>query len=413
MFAVPELVETIVIGGGQAGLAISHHLAERGREHVIFERGRVAERWRSERWDSLCFQFPNWMIRLPGQAYEGDDPDGFSERDEVVRFIASYAARNAAPIRCGVNVTGLRPAEDGRLLVQTGSTVTAAANVVVATGPYQLPMLPPCAARLPAGICQITASRYTRPSELPPGGVLVVGSGASGCQIVEDLLLQGRSVHYALRGHRRVPRRYRGRDFGRWNEEMGLTNRTVDMVPQGFRPPLVTGFKGGFTVDLRGMAQRGVTLTGSLQDIQGNRVFLAPDLNANLEVGDQAFRQTVESIDAHIDAVGIDAPPPGELDEVLRSQPSDLPEIEVLDLRDAGIGTVIWALGYGYDFGWIDSSVLDPRGTPVQKRGVTAVPGLYFLGLPRMHKVKSAFLWGVGEDAEYLAQQIERRSDVS
>nr|MBA2402769.1 NAD(P)-binding domain-containing protein [Bradyrhizobium sp.] len=239
---MPELVETIVIGGGQAGLAISHHLMQRNREHVIFERGRVAERWRSERWDSLYFQFPNWMMRLPGHVYAGDDPDGFSQRDDVVRFIADYGARAAAPLRCGVNVSSLRQTEDGRLLVQAGPTSVVAHNVVVATGPYQVPTLPPCAARLPAGICQVTASRYTRPSELAPGGVLVVGSGASGCQIVEDLLLEGRSVYYALRGHRRQPRHYRGRDAGQWGEEMGATNRTLDKIPPGFKSPLVTGF---------------------------------------------------------------------------------------------------------------------------------------------------------------------------
>jgi putative flavoprotein involved in K+ transport len=407
---VPELVETIVIGGGQAGLAISYHLAQRRREHVIFERGRVAERWRSERWDSLYFQFPNWMMRLPGHVYSGNDPDGFTERDGVVRFIADYGARIGAPVRCGVNVNGLHQAEDGRLIVQVGATSMAALNVIVATGPYQVPTLPPCAAQLPSGTCQVTASRYTRPSELPPGGVLVVGSGASGCQIAEDLLLEGRSVHYALRGHRRVPRRYRGRDSGRWGEEMGFTNRTADMIPPGFRTPLVTGYKGGHTVDLYEMARRGVTLLGSLQDIHDGRIFLATDLNTNLEAGNETFRQWISSADAYIAAEGIDAPSSGEFDDVLRGRPAHLPETEVLDLREAGISTVIWALGYGYDFSWIGCDVLDARGAPVQRRGVTSVPGLYFLGLPRMHKVKSSFLWGVDEDAEFLAQHIEGRS---
>lgn len=253
---VPELVETVVIGGGQAGLALSYHLVRSGREHVILERGRVAERWRSERWDSLHFQFPNWMIRLPGCAYDGDDPDGFSKRDDIVQFITDYAVQNTAPLRCGVGVTGLHRDESGHLVVQAGSISMAAANVVVATGPYQLPTLPSCAAHLPASVHQVTASRYTRPSELPPGSVLVVGSGASGFQIVEDLLLQGRRVYYSLRGHRRVPRRYRGRDIGRWNEEMGLTHRTVDALPSRFRPPLVSGCRGGVTVDMREMAER-------------------------------------------------------------------------------------------------------------------------------------------------------------
>jgi putative flavoprotein involved in K+ transport len=408
-----ELVETIVIGGGQAGLALSYYLAKSGREHVILERGRVAERWRSERWDSLHFQFPNWMIRLPGRAYDGDDPDGFSERDDIVRFISDYAVRNVAPLRCGVNVTGLNRDESGRLVVSAGSMSMAAANVVVATGPYQLPTLPPCAAHLPASVRQITASRYTRPSDLPPGNVLVVGSGASGFQIVEDLLLQGRGVYYSLRGHRRVPRRYRGRDTGRWNEEMGLNNRTVDVLQSGFRPPLVTGYKGGATVDLRDLAERGVTLLGSLQHVEETCVFFATDLNANLDAGDETFRQAVSAIDAHIEANGIDAPPAGEFSDLMAKQPKSLPEIAMLDLNSVAITTVIWAVGYSYDFGWINCDVLDARGAPIQRRGVTAVPGVYFLGLPRMHKVQSAFLWGVGEDAEFLSQHIDGSTGVS
>jgi putative flavoprotein involved in K+ transport len=402
-----EFVETIIVGGGQAGLAMSHHLAQRGCEHVVLERGRIAERWRSERWDSLYFQFPNWMMRLPGHVYAGDDPDGFTHCNGVVRFITEYAARNAAPVRCGVEVARLRHhAVSGRLAVEAGPMVIEAKNVVVATGPYQRPRIPLCATRLPAAIHQVASSRYTSPHELPAGGVLVVGSGASGCQIVEDLLLHGRSVYYALRGHRRVPRRYRGADFGRWNEEMGFTNRTVDQIPPGFRPPLITGFKGGHTVDLRAMAERGVTLLGSLQDVLDGRAFFARDLNANLDAGDAAFRQALQSVDDYIDAHGIEAPPGGEFDEALRARPVRLPEPDSVDLRAAGIGAIIWALGYDRDFGWINCDVLDASGAPLHRRGVTKVPGLFFLGLPRMHKVKSAFLWGVGEDAEHLAKHI-------
>lgn len=407
-----EFVETVVIGGGQAGLALSYHLGQCGREHVVLERGRVAERWRSERWDSLHFQFPNWMIRLPGCAYGGSDPDGFSEREDIVEFVSDYAARNLAPLRCGINVTGLHRAEDGHLVVQAGSMSVTAANVVVATGPYQLPKLPSCAAYLPPKVWQVSANRYTRPSELPPGNVLVVGSGSSGCQIVEDLHLQGRRVYHSLRGHRRVPRRYRGRDFGWWNEEMGLTKRTVDMLPAGFRPPLVTGYNGGVTVDLREMADRGVTLLGSLQHIDETRIFFAADLNQNLDAGDDAFLQGVRDIDSYIEAYDIAAPPAGELSDLMTRKPNPLPEVEALDLDAAGITVVIWAVGYDYDFGWINCDVLDARGAPIQHRGVTTAPGVYFLGLSRMHKVQSAFLWGVGEDAEFLAQHIETRRDL-
>ncbi|MBR0646776.1 NAD(P)-binding domain-containing protein [Plastoroseomonas hellenica] len=406
---MPEVVETLVIGAGQAGLAMSHHLQQRGCEHLILERGRIAERWRSERWDSLHFQFPNWMMRLPGHAYQGADRDGFMHREGVVAFIASYAVRIGAPVRCGVSINALQLTDKGRFRVEAGSMSMEAINIVVATGPYQSPRIPEAAARIPAGIRQITANRYTRPSELPPGGVLVVGSGGSGCQIVEDLLLHGRPVHFAVRGHRRVPRRYRGRDFGHWDEEMGLTDRTVDQIPSGFRPPLITGVRGGHTIDLRRMAIRGATLLGSLQGVQDGGAYFAADLNSSLDAGDAAFRETLRSIDAHIATHGVAAQPNGEFDaDIAMSSPS-LPESEGLDLCRAGIRTVIWALGYGYDFAWIECPVLDGKGTPLHVRGVTKIPGLYFLGLPRLHKIKSAFLWGVGEDAAHIADLIQCR----
>ncbi|MBR0670798.1 flavin-containing monooxygenase [Neoroseomonas soli] len=404
-----EFIETIVIGAGQAGLAMSHHLAQRGREHVLLERARIAERWRSERWDSLYFQFPNRMMRLPGHAYAGDDPDGFTHRDGVVRFITDYAMRNAAPVRCGIEVTALRRADNGRLRIETGAFAMEAANVVVATGPYQVPKVPPAAAGLPPGIQQVTANRYTNPGELPPGGVLVVGSGASGFQIVEDLLQQGRRVHYALRGHRRVPRSYRGRDFGIWNEQSGFTSRVARTIPPGFRPPLVTGHKGGHTANVRRLVQRGVTLLGSLRGIEDGRVFLNADLNASLDAGDEDFRATLREIDAYVEREGIDAPRDEAAEAEARTIGERVPEVEALDLASAGITSVVWALGYGVDFGWIACPVRDERATLIHDRGITREPGLLFLGLPRMHKIKSAFLWGVGEDAEHLAEHIAGR----
>lgn len=405
-----EFIETIVIGAGQAGLAMSHHLTQRGREHVILERARIAERWRSERWDSLHFQFPNRMMSLPGHAYAGDDPDGFMHRDGVVRFITDYAMRNAAPVRCGVEVTALRRADNGRLRIETGAFAMEAANVVVATGPYQVPKVPHEAAGLSPRILQITANRYTNPGELPPGGVLVVGSGASGFQIVEDLLQQGRRVHYAIRGHRRVPRSYRGRDFGIWNEQSGFTSQVAGTAPPGLRAPLVTGHKGGHTANLRGLVQQGVTLLGSLRGIEDGRIFLNADLNANLDAGDEDFRAALREIDAYIESEGIDAPRDEAAEAEARSIGARVPEAESLDLAAAGITSVVWALGYGFDFGWIACPVLDERGAPIQQRGFTREPGLYFLGLPRMHRIRSAFLWGVGEDAEHLAEHIAGRA---
>jgi putative flavoprotein involved in K+ transport len=406
---MPDGVETIIVGGGQAGLAMSYHLARRGREHIVLERGRVAERWHSERWDTLAFQFQNALLRLPGYAYAGDDMDAFMGREGVARFVTDYAVRIAAPLRCGVNVTSLRRTGRRRLALQAGEHLMEAANVVVATGPYQLPSIPPCSAMLPPSIHQLTASRYTRPSDLPPGNVLVVGSGGSGCQIAEDLREAGRGVFYAVRRHRRMPRRYRGHDLGWWLETSGMTDVTSERMPpewREFKAPLLTGVRGGRTVDLRQIAREGITLLGSLLDVVDGRLHFAADLNANLKIGDETFVQFVRTIDDFIERNGIAAAPEQEFDPYLRETPEPLREIDVLDPHAANITTVVWATGYRYDFGWIDCPVFDERGAPVQQRGLTAMPGLCFLGLPRMHKVKSAFLWGVGEDAEYLADHI-------
>lgn len=405
-----EFVETIIIGGGQAGLAMSHHLAQRGREHVILERARIAERWRSERWESLHFQVPNVMLRLPGQEYAGDDPHGFTHRDGVVRFIVDYAVRNVAPVRCGVEVTRLRRADSGRLRVEAGPLTMEASNVVLATGPWQSPRVPEGAAAVPAGIHQITANRYGSAADLPPGGVLVVGSGASGYQIADDLLQQGRDVHYALRGHRRVPRRYRGRDISLWNDAMGMNTRLASTLPPGVRSPLITGAMGGHTADMRRLARQGATLLGSLRGIEDGRIVLNPDLNANLAAGDAALRDAIADIDAFIAARGIDAPPDADTRADAAVAHAPVEEVEALDLEASGIGSIIWSLGYRFDLGWVDCPILDGNGAPRQQRGVTAEPGVYVLGLHRMHTLASGFLWGVGEDAAFLADHIVGRA---
>src|SRR5437867_487617 len=246
-----EQVETVIVGAGHAGLTMSYYLTQLGREHLILERCRVAERWRSERWDSFFFQFPNWTIELPGYKYECDNPDGFVPGREIVQFVNDYASFIKAPVRCGVEVNSLRLLDSGRYLVQTRTLAIEAANVVIATGPYQRPFIPPMSAGVPNDVFQIHSSRYRNRDQLPPGAVLVVGAGSSGCQIAEDLNQGGRQVYLSVGRHLRVPRSYRGRDYGYWRFVMGGWDRTVDSLPPGAKSlptPLLTGFNGGHDV---------------------------------------------------------------------------------------------------------------------------------------------------------------------
>lgn len=404
-----ERLHTVVIGAGQAGLSMSYHLGRRGIEHILLERGRVAERWRSERWDSLMFQFPNWMLRLPDHAYDGANPDGFMHRDGVVRFIETFASRIAPPIHCGVNVTNLASSSSGRLTVETDHYTVEAQNVVVATGPYQQPRVPPFSKALPPCIVQTTANRYTNPQALPPGKVLVVGAGGSGWQIAEDLLHSGRQVYLSVGRHRRVPRRYRGRDFGWWQEMTGAADQIVDRSSQMLRAPLLTGVAGGHDGDLRELAQQGVTLVGSLGAIRDSQLHFAADLEQNLAAGDETYAQFMRSVDEYIVSRQLTGHDASDHPPLLSRQRQRLPAITHLDMKSAGITSVIWAVGYQFEFGWIKCPVFDAVGRPVHVRGVTTTPGLYFLGLPRLHKIKSAFLWGVGEDAGYLAEHIAHR----
>lgn len=395
--------ETVIVGGGHAGLALSYHLGRLGRPHVILERGRVAERWRSERWDSLMFQFPNWSLRLPGQEYGGSRPDGFATRDEVIAFIERYREAIDAPVRTGVRVERVHPIDGGFRLETTAGQVEAL-NVVVATGPYQEPILPAVRHAFPPGVHQVHSSGYRNPGRLPAGAVLVVGSGASGCQIVEDLLAEGRTVYFSVGRHRRYPRRYRGRDMFWWMERIGALDQTLEERPEAReRPnPLVTGVGGGHDIDLRDYAAAGVTLLGHLLDVTGSRLQLADDLAALLAAGDESVAVFTRTVDAYIARSGL--PTPAEAVASPRTAPPA--SIRELDLASAGISSVVWATGFRRDFEWIDAPVLDDRGEPIHRRGVTGCAGLYFLGLPWLHRLKSSVLCGVGDDAAHLADHI-------
>ena len=400
-----ECIETIIVGGGQAGLAMSYHLSRRGREHVVLERARVAERWRTQRWDSLMFQFPNWSIALPGRSYTGTDPDGFSHKSEVLAFIEGYATWLKAPVRTGIEVQCLRPASHpGRYLVSTNAGTFETRNVVIATGPYQRPRIPALSMGLPPDVLQVHAGEYRSPHELPSGAVLVVGSGASGCQIAEELLAAGHRVFFAIGRHRRVPRRYRGQDVFWWRRELGYLDEKAEDTPRELRqpPPLVTGVGGGHDVDIRNYARDGMTLLGHVREIRDGRIAVAGDLEESLAAGDRAFDELTSAVDGYLRTCDIDA---GDVRTSIspRIAPTS---VDGIDIRASEIRSVIWATGYQLDFRWIELPILDARGEPLQCRGVTSAPGIYFLGLAWMHKVKSSFLYGVGEDAEYLAERI-------
>lgn len=405
-----DSIETVVIGAGQAGLALSWHLSQRGCEHLVVERARIAERWHSQRWDSLYFQFPNWGIELPGHPpYAGGPPDAFAHRSEVWGFLESYAAAIRAPVRCGTEVTALRrdDARPARFRMVTPQGELRARNVVVATGPYQRGRVPPLQRGLPPEVVQVHAGDYRNPHRLPEGAVLVIGSGASGCQIADELTEAGRQTYLSVGRHQRVPRRYRGRDAFWWRRELGLLDQTAAEVPPERRlpPPLVTGVHGGYDVDLRQSAARGLSLLGHLQDISDGRLRFADDLETNLRAGDQSLEEFVAKFDAHVARTGleVEAAP----DRHRACAPAATHSRTQLDTRADRIGSVIWATGYNVDFGWIElPEVFDADGTPIHRRGVTDTAGLYFLGLPWLHKRKSTFLAGVGEDAAHIAAAI-------
>jgi putative flavoprotein involved in K+ transport len=405
-----ERHDTVVIGAGQAGLAMSYHLRERGREHIILERKRVADRWHSERWDSLYFQFPNWALRLPGFAYEGNDPDAFPHYPDVTRFVEDYARFIDAPVRCGIEVVSLRKdMASGGFLVETNSTVVAASRVVVATGPFQSPSVPALSSAFPPRIFQVHASRYLNPNQLPSGAVLVVGSGASGCQIAEELYQCGRTVYLCLSRHRRVPRRYRDRDVTWWFLAMGIMDTRIESFPGRRIPPstLVTGVNGGHDVDVRCFAEDGVVVLGRLNGVAEGKLFLGDDAEEILAEADKTYMDFKHRADNHARVTSIDMPEEESTNAASGSSP--IPSVSTVDLKAANITSVVWGTGYEFDLGWLRVPVLDERGAPVQERGVTDCANLYFLGLHWMHTYKSGVLFGVGDDAAYLADQIEAR----
>ncbi|GLZ00423.1 MSMEG_0569 family flavin-dependent oxidoreductase [Actinoplanes sp. NBRC 103695] len=394
-----------VVGGGQAGLAMSWHLRRLGIGHVVFERDRVGHEWRDRRWDSFCLVTPNWQCDLPGFPYQGDDPDGFMVGADVVDHLEKYAASFDPPLAEGVDVTRLRRTRVGVFDLVTSDGRCTADQVVVATGPYHRPAVPRIAERLPARVVQVHSSQYRNAAQLPDGDVLVVGTGQSGCQIAEDLHLAGRRVHLAVGSAPRAARRYRGRDTLAWLDEMGHYTRGIDQFGDADEVRLranhyMTGRDGGRDIDLRAFARDGMRLYGRLTAIEDGTAYFGDDLAKHLDHADAVAEGIKDAIDNWISAQRRDAP--AEERYVPVWQPDDGPRS--LDVND--VTAVVWATGFHRDHRWIEAPVFDGRGYPTHDRGVTSVPGLYFLGLPWQWTWGSGRFAGVARDAEHLAGRI-------
>ncbi len=405
-----EKIETLIIGGGQAGIAMSEELSKRGLPHLILERHRIAERWRSERWDGLHANGPACHDRLSLFPIPGIDPDGFASRNQMVDYFVSYAERIGAPIRCGVTVTALHRNSGGAAFrAETSDGVIEATNVIAATGPFQRAVVPQV---VPAetGITQIHSNAYRNPAQLPKGAVLVVGAGSSGAQIADELVRAGRRVYLSVGRHQRPPRQYRGRDFCWWLGVLGLWEAKVPDPSTKHVTIAVSGAYGGQTLDFRRLAARGVTLLGRGGRFTDGVMHFAQDLAINLAQGDASYCSLLDAADAYVAKEGLDLPEEPSA-RIIEPEPLCVSEpVLQLDFSAANIKTIVWATGYALDFGWLKTDVLDERGIPIHQRGITQEPGLYFLGLSWLSRRASAFIFGAQHDAAYLADDIAKRS---
>jgi putative flavoprotein involved in K+ transport len=402
-------VETLIIGGGQAGLAMSEHLSKRGVAHLIVERHRIAERWRSERWDSLVANGPAWHDRFPGRTFEGIEADSFATKHQIVDYFEAYARQIAAPIRCGVEVRSLTKKTDGSgFRAETPEGIIDAAQVVVATGPFQRPVIP---AVVPseAGLIQMHSSAYRNRAQLPEGAVLVIGAGSSGSQIADELARSGRKVFLSVGPHNRPPRRYRGRDFVWWLGALGEWDAQAASPGTEHVTIAVSGARGGHTVDFRELAARGVTLLGNASRYHDGTLHVAPNLAQNIANGDANFLSVLKDADAYVTKNGLDFPDEPDAYKIGADPDCLTHPILQLDLAKEGITSIIWATGYAQDFGWLKVDAFDEKGRPAHQRGVSVVSGLYFVGLSWLSRRASPFIWGVWHDAEYLAGDIARR----
>ncbi len=403
---------TVVVGAGHAGLAVSHYLAASSIDHVLIERGEVANSWRTERWDSLRLLTPNWQARVPGLAYDGDDPDGFMDMTEVVTFIERYARLVAPSLEPHTTVESVRRNGTGYQVV-TDRGVWHAPTVVLATGGFNIPKVPPFAADLPGFVMSFTPMQYTKPSALPDGGVLVVGASASGVQIAEEVHGSGRPVTLAVGEHVRMPRTYRGKDILWWMDRTGLHDERYDEIDDIGRArrvpaPQLVGKPERTTLDLNALTDQGVRLVGRLVGIADGKALFSGSLRNKCTLADLKLGRLLDTIDEWVGSNGLD----GQVEPAQRFAPTRVEESPplVLDLAKGGICTVIWATGFEPDHSWLHVPVLDRKGRLRHDGGVVSgSPGLYRIGLNFLRRRKSSFIHGTGDDACDLVGHLAAR----
>lgn len=406
---LPEKTDTVIVGGGQAGLAMSEHLTNCGIAHVVLERARIAERWRTERWDSLVANGPAWHDRFPTLQFSDTGPDAFATKDSVAQYFEAFAKQINAPIHCGVEVLSANRGENvAGFVVETSAGTIKANNIVVATGPFQKPVIPPVLPEV-AGLTQMHSTAYRNPDQLAQGAVMVVGAGSSGTQIATELRRAGRKVYLSVGPHDRPPRRYRGRDFCWWLGVLGKWQAKTPPEGKEHVTIAVSGANGGETVDFRRLAATGITLVGRTQGFADGALQFSPDLARNIADGDANYLSLLAEADDYIAREGLDFPEEPEA-HIIPSDPSCVTDpILRLDLAAAGVTTVIWATGFTQDFNWLKVDAFAPDGKPQHDRGVSKAEGVYFVGLPWLSMRGSAFIWGAWVDAKYLAEQIAQR----
>ncbi len=400
-----EKVDVLIVGGGQAGLAMSEHLSNNGVAHVILERDRIAERWRDARWDSLVANGPAWHDSFPTMDIGGVGADDFASKHDMVRYFEEFAEQIKAPIRCGVAVTEVTKTADGEFLVDTSAGMFAAKNIVVATGPFQTPLIPPVIVDNPE-LLQMHSCNYYNPQQMPEGAVMVVGAGSSGTQIAEELLKSGRDVYLSVGPHDRPPRRYRGKDFVWWLGVLGKWEIKTPDPKTAHVTIAVSGAYGGKTIDFRRLANDGMMLVGMTQKFENGVLTFAEDLANNIALGDKNHLSLLREADEYIAKNNLDFPAEPDAHNIMADPLCVAEPILELNLARANVTSIIWATGYSLNFNWLKLDIFDESGKPRHHRGVSVEAGIYFIGLPWLSMRGSAFIWGAWKDAKYLAEHI-------